>query len=761
LSEIAIEINVRADKLTSAKRAILDTSAALDDLTKRSNVNLDLDAKSNIPNLVNEMMDAMRRMENIGAKATKNGGLKIGESDTAANLLNKYKSDAAAYEQALGKIGKSLDALYEKKKKLESVPFTSPSWEKSQEELKTVNKDYSERTAGYEKMQAKYDPRFDRARSGSDQAMGEIAGAATLGSGSGMSLTKIMGTAAALFGGFSIMGFLNNSRQQYRGMSDAESLMTTRGIGFERGLSSYGYGPAEEAEIALSLNRSTGYRSMTSTRMAERFSRAAGTDVSTSVGFLGGIYGYSGMSSDKQGRLTDVVVALKENSKDKRIEEILKLINGNLGATFAAQGGKALNESQIANIMATTMGLYNKAGTMGNSSELFSTLQGGLRMGGGDTAGEIMKWQVMGGFDGPMTATKMVEMQRMQDRGLTDPALRDKTMAMIMKAPGRANQNLMLQRMLYDGFNKPGGSYVADTILDLFGPAGGLSGANDPSKTAKIFEGYITGNHVDPAISGEVAHKLGIYSNTPGAKLQGRKAQTELLHLVAGEDLEKVFGKFEDVALNTAGDILNSNLLKQTIEWADKGGAAAILSYRGVHTDPLIRSVSKQVGIDPELLRSVMAVESGFNPKAISKKGAKGLMQLMPGTAKDYGVKDIFDPAQNAKAGATFLKAMINKYNGDEEKALAAYNWGPVNVDNKGMSAIPKETREYVSQVMGIHALRIKEAPKEQAPIVGTEDGSFLGYLGLFREMVVSLQKIAANTSVNNLVPSPLPGPPR
>ncbi len=85
-----------------------------------------------------------------------------------------------------------------------------------------------------------------------------------------------------------------------------------------------------------------------------------------------------------------------------------------------------------------------------------------------------------------------------------------------------------------------------------------------------------------------------------------------------------------------------------------------------------------------------------------SHAGAKGLMQLMPGTARALGVNDSFDPEQNIMAGTRFLGDLLNRYNGDLDSALAAYNWGPGNVD-KRPDRLPRETRDYLVQVKRLY----------------------------------------------------------
>jgi soluble lytic murein transglycosylase-like protein len=115
----------------------------------------------------------------------------------------------------------------------------------------------------------------------------------------------------------------------------------------------------------------------------------------------------------------------------------------------------------------------------------------------------------------------------------------------------------------------------------------------------------------------------------------------------------------------------------------------------------LIGKVAKAESVDPELLQGVMKQESGFRPCAVSSKGALGLMQLMPATARAFGVEDPFDPDQNVLAGAKLIKQLLARYNGDIGKALGAYNAGASKVDEAdGVPGIP-ETAGYVRQILG------------------------------------------------------------
>lgn len=113
-----------------------------------------------------------------------------------------------------------------------------------------------------------------------------------------------------------------------------------------------------------------------------------------------------------------------------------------------------------------------------------------------------------------------------------------------------------------------------------------------------------------------------------------------------------------------------------------------------------IASVAKEHGIDPGLFDALVQQESGYNPTARSRAGAMGLTQLMPETAKQMGVSNPFDPVQSLQGGARYLSQMIQRYGGDVEKALAAYNAGPGAVDKYGGIPPYAETRKYVSNIL-------------------------------------------------------------
>ena len=116
-----------------------------------------------------------------------------------------------------------------------------------------------------------------------------------------------------------------------------------------------------------------------------------------------------------------------------------------------------------------------------------------------------------------------------------------------------------------------------------------------------------------------------------------------------------------------------------------------------------IRSHASSHGLDPRLVQALMQAESGYNPRAVSRKGAIGLMQLMPATARELAVPDPFNPEQNIRGGVTYLRRMLDLFGGRVELALAAYNAGPGAVQRHRGIPPYAETRQYVQRVLGLY----------------------------------------------------------
>lgn len=138
-----------------------------------------------------------------------------------------------------------------------------------------------------------------------------------------------------------------------------------------------------------------------------------------------------------------------------------------------------------------------------------------------------------------------------------------------------------------------------------------------------------------------------------------------------------------------------------------------LLGYSSKFEDysKLIHSISERHGVDPELVKAVIQVESNYNDRAVSHKGACGLMQLMPATAARYGVQSIFEPAQNIDGGVRYLKDLLELFNSDVRLTVAAYNAGENRVQR--VNGIPDflETQNYVRKVMALYSGDMKYTP--------------------------------------------------
>jgi soluble lytic murein transglycosylase-like protein len=171
---------------------------------------------------------------------------------------------------------------------------------------------------------------------------------------------------------------------------------------------------------------------------------------------------------------------------------------------------------------------------------------------------------------------------------------------------------------------------------------------------------------------------------------------------IADDELTITPAPNNDVTSTETGASSFSSLLSDVMK-DDKPSppiSAGINALKGSHLEPLVEQYAGKAGVSSSLVKAVIRAESGGNPHAVSSAGAKGLMQLMPATAKGLGVNNPLNPAENIEGGSKYLGQLMKKYRGNKELALAAYNAGSGAVAKYGGIPPYKETQNYVKKVL-------------------------------------------------------------
>lgn len=207
-------------------------------------------------------------------------------------------------------------------------------------------------------------------------------------------------------------------------------------------------------------------------------------------------------------------------------------------------------------------------------------------------------------------------------------------------------------------------------------------------------------------------------------KVDGKKGSGDIRNLPPpkrGEKKEKgAFGEVLKSAKAKSGGLPEFPYHKAKAKTITLAQANRIAGYA-----PLIQDSARRHNVPVELICGVILQESGGNARAVSSAGAKGLMQLMDGTARRFGVRNSFNPAQNIEGGTKYLRFLLDRFKGDVELTLAAYNAGEGNVEKHGMRVPPfRETRAYVPNVLGycVAMIDILSQPAAPGPTLATRN---------------------------------------
>lgn len=210
-----------------------------------------------------------------------------------------------------------------------------------------------------------------------------------------------------------------------------------------------------------------------------------------------------------------------------------------------------------------------------------------------------------------------------------------------------------------------------------------------------------------------------LFFSGPGlASSSSTKTSTDGSLVLEGQERKPGAASKESLSVLLAKEIDVFIFRHQTRVWPrSAAGLAAPSPVPKPELEGYIQKYARMYGVDPSLVRAVMRHESGFNPRAVSPKGAQGLMQLMPGTADLMGVSNPFDPEQNIAGGVGYLRYCLNRFNNDLALALAAYNAGPERVAKTGGIPPIPETQAYVQNVLSTYTGR----PQPVTPAKGSQ----------------------------------------
>jgi hypothetical protein len=572
------------------------------------------------------------------------------------------------------------------------------------------------------------------------------------------------------------------------------------------GISPGEYYGLEDALSKTGLNEKTGIAR--SAMLSATFAKAHGVDVSDVAGFRKNIYGATGNAGSlPDSLLTQIGKGLDKSRMFELMQRVSQ--NTHISATAMHGAGLSNSQTAGAAALAEmAFKTGGNIGTYAKSQDFAAVMQNGMH-GAGNPAGDIMLFKAMGGFDGPMDFAKRHRMNLMKQEGfLSHPGVLKKIIAQIGGGDLDSRAGKMESFFKGWGIDGKASELMLrmnDTgFLDNLSKRKGsmMNNIKDMAKTDPEAAKWLKEIQANPALArqavesskemlkieaGEKLSKLFEPIETSAVKFAGALADGKWQEafknldgtgklLLTGAGLMAAGGAMSMIGgiagLGKGGAGLLGPMMGPggLLALAGLGGLGAYATFKdGGNFQPQDRmtaitgkgrsdkyssqwipykddfdKAAKEYGIDVNLLYGIARTESGFRTNAISRKGATGLMQLMPGTAKGLGV-DSTIPGENIKGGTKYFSSLLKKYGGDRDKALAAYNWGPGNVDKYGMSNLPAETENYIKSVKGSQQGYFESSQPETV----AQDSTLQMLAGI-------LQTIAQNTA-KPITAQPLP----
>lgn len=757
---LGIDIKVDTKQVKDAKQHIEMLNRSLNDTQALGDLNIGDDGLPLASQRIKEMAEQVRRLQALSRQGTSKGGVLDPKQFQEANEhMRRLNASVQDYAKTITNVRNEMKQLAQAQADMRRAgQANTPEFKTNRDKMRQLQEERRELEAQERQIR--------RLGAQGSSAATDISGmgqAQQQGGWSGMK--KALGWGLAAAGGFSLLGFLSQSRAKYQQSVGHEATLSARGISGGYGDNiGVGIGPLEQMALLESISQSTGMSGKKAGKAANlsgAFARAMGVDPNQAAGVYGTMYGATGNADYGTGALGMMGEAIKKGLDKARMTELMTLVNRNTQTTAQAMGGSGASGGQVGAATALAIEALKASqagagyGQFAKSAEFSNIMQNGMK-GAGTTAGDIMLFKAMGGYGGQMDFEKIHSLNKMKQGGFLErpDVLQDIIGQMSGSPMARAGQ--------LESYFKSWGidGKGSEQMIKMF-DSGFLGKLTAALKGGKSIESLKTS---DPALYKEYKQQA---SGLNGMDKLAREAERERLHLEAGEKLNEALGSLEDAVMKLASSMMKSETFERLIKSVDKTGtsleslvemiknptetaskaagsatseAAINIMETGISPlrgglqalgwkppkdmkskktayEEIIQSASMPgfgrgfSSIDPNLLKAVIKQESGFNKNAVSSKGAIGLMQLMPGTASDMGVKNPYDPEQNIKGGAKYLKSLISKYNGDVDKTLAAYNAGSGNVDKAVKTAkqkgghwttyLPKksETLPYISAV--------------------------------------------------------------
>lgn len=859
---IGIDIQARYQQIKEAKQHVEALGSSLKNVQGLADLG-DFGFDPSQSERMKEMITQVNRLNTIAGQGERKGGFLDPKQFTEANrLMQQLTRGVQDYGKEIDKLKQKHSDLMRQEMDLTAKLRSGQGTSDDRSRRNQIRGESARVGDEIDRLQRDED-RVQRIRQDAMHASNTIGGMDASGQGSniGSILKKTLGWGLAAAGGFSLLGFLSQSRAKYQQSVGHEATLYGRGIsgGFGDNVG-LGFGPLDQMALLEQISGQAGMgggRARKAANMSVLYGRYAGIDPNQVGSLYGTMYGSTGNANMATGAVSLMGDAIRRGMDKAKSTELLMMVTRNTQTTAQAMGGAGASGSQVggATMLAIEAIKAQQGGAsygqFAKSQEFYNVMQNGLK-GAGTGAGDVMLFKAMGGFNGPMTWEKIHELNMMKQGGfLQRPDLLQNIVGGLSGSAGsRAGQlETMFKSWGIDGKG-------AEQIIKM-SDSGFLGRISKAMSGGKRIEDLANGSASDKELYNQ--WKSSIAFNPAMGKL-ALEAQREQEHLKTGEKLNEAFGKLEASALKAADALLNTSAVNSAVAaaqaagnwtnnnpnsaawglgtatvagggWLAKrkffpkipsgGGTASLASEFGVGTRSagfaselagmgaksgiigklapwamiaglpfemkadwnrhasrhrerkyvsIIAEAAKQYGLDPILLMSMVKQESGFNPDAVSPKGAVGLGQIMPSNFKSLGLTAATarDPNMNVMAMARLLSDLQSRHPGSSTaKLLAMYNWGEGNYSKKGgFNNLPQETRGYIANIdknyhdytggmLGGKGL-IEWEPKQSRPQENSGEQIANVLLSPLTAMLQYLHQIAENTK-SAPIKQPLP----